>query len=356
MLEIDGSMGEGGGAVVRTAVALSAAYRRPIRIFNIRARRPKPGLRPQHLKAVDAVATLCKANVRGLELDSKELVFEPSEISSEKFRVDIGTAGSTMLVLQALMPAAAFAPEPIEVEIRGGTDNPLAPPVDYMKNVTLHVLKHMGYSVELECLQRGHYPRGGGVVKAKMNPVNKLSPLQLTDCGKVKTIKGVAHCVKLPSHIARRMAHSASKILINAGYSEISIKSETYERAQDSHLGPGGGITLWAETENQAVIGTSALAKRGKPAEQVGRIAANDLIKQLETGASVDKHLTDQLIPYLALADGFSIIKSAELTLHALTNIALVEKIAGLKFVVEGDLKQTSLIKVSGLGHLGKLG
>lgn len=349
MLEIDGSMGEGGGSVVRMAVALSAACGTPVKIFNVRTKRPKPGLRSQHLRAVEAVGLLSSAKVEGLKLNSTELIFEPRKPAAGRFKIEIGTAGSTMLVLQALMPAAAFAPGLVEVEIRGGTDNPLAPPVDYMKNVTLPVLQKMGLRVELECLRRGHYPHGGGIVRAKIHPVKKLTPLVLGKNPGVKRIEGVAHCVRLPTHIATRMAHSAKRALLKAGYTDVEIKTETYEPSEDPHLGPGGGIVLWAELESGGMMGASSLARKGVPAERIGERTASDLAQQLKTGASVDRYLTDQLIPYVALADGTSEFKSAELTLHALTNIALVEKIVGARFGVEGEFKEPGVIRAEGV-------
>ena len=351
MIEVDGSIGEGGGAVLRTALALSAVSWKPIHIYNIRAKRTKPGLQPQHLRGVEALTKLTNARVEGLGLHSKELKFEPSAIEGGKYRVDIGTAGSTTLILQILMPAAAFARKPVEVEITGGTDNPFAPPVDFLKNVTLPMLRKMGYRGEVECVQRGHYPRGGGIVRAHIEPLERLQALRLTEPGRVVHIAGVAHCVCLPAHIATRMAHAASMALIKAGHAKVDIKAESYPPTKDPHLGPGTGITLWAETESGAILGASSLGKRGKPAEQVGREAAESLIKQLQTGRAVDRHLIDQLVPYLALAEGESEITSAELTSHALTNIALVEQILGVRFEVEGELKQPGRIRVEGLGH-----
>jgi len=351
MIEIDGSIGEGGGAVLRTALALSAVSRKTVHIYNIRAKRTKPGLQPQHLRGVEALAKLTNARVEGLGLHSKELKFEPSAIGGGRYRVDIGTAGSTTLILQILMPAAAFARKPVEVEITGGTDNPFAPPIDFLKNVTLPTLRKMGYQGEVKCIQRGHYPRGGGIVRARIEPVEKLQALKLTEPGKVVHIAGVAHCVRLPTNIATRMAHAASMALIKAGHAKVDTKAESYPPTKDPHLGPGTGITLWAETESGAILGASSLGKRGKPAEQVGREAAEGLIKQLQTGHAVDRYLTDQLVPYLALAEGESTITSTELTSHALTNIALVEQILGVRFEVEGELKQPGLIRVEGLGH-----
>ena len=353
MIEIDGSIGEGGGAVLRTALALSAVSWKPVHIYNIRAKRTKPGLQPQHLRGVEALTKLTNARVEGLGLHSKELKFESSAIGGGRYRVDIGTAGSTTLILQILMPAAAFARKPVEVEITGGTDNPFAPPIAFLKNVALPMLRKMGYRGEVECVQRGHYPRGGGIVRGHIEPVGKLQALKLTEPGKVVHIAGVAHCVRLPAHIATRMAHAASMALIKVGYIKVDIKAESYPPTQDPHLGSGAGITLWAETESGAILGASSLGERGKPAEQVGREAAESLIKQLHTGRAVDRHLTDQLVPYLALAEGASEITSAELTSHALTNIALVEQILGVRFEVEGELKQPGRIRVEGLGHTG---
>lgn len=353
MIEVDGSIGEGGGAVLRTALALSAVSQRPIHIYNIRAKRAKSGLQPQHLRGVEALAKLTNARVEGLRLNSIELTFEPSTIEGGRYRVDIGTAGSTTLILQILMPAAAFAKKSVEVEITGGTDNPLAPPIDFLKNVALPVLQKMGYRGEVECLRRGHYPRGGGTVHARIEPVQRLNAIKLTEPGKVTRISGLAHCVRLPERIATRMAHAACMALIKAGYPEVNIKAESYPPTKDPHFGPGTGITLWAETESGAILGASSLGRPGKPAEQVGHEAAESLVKQFSTGCAVDRHLTDQLIPYMALADGTSEITSAELTSHALTNIALVEQILGVKFEVDGQQGQQGRIKVIGLGFSG---
>jgi len=350
MIEIDGSIGEGGGALLRTALALSAVGRQPIYIYNIRAKRAKPGLAPQHMHGVKALAKLTNANVDGLSLGSTELKFEPRTIGGGKFRVDIGTAGSTTLILQILMPAAAFAKKSVEVEITGGTDNPLAPPIDFLKNVTLPILRRMGYLGEIECIRRGHYPHGGGIVHARIEPIKRLAAIKLIEPGKVTLISGVAHCVKLPEHIATRMAHAASMTMIKAGYSKINIKTEYYEPSHDPHLGPGTGITLLAETGSGAILGASSLGRLGNPAEQVGREAAESLAKQLRTGCAVDRHLTDQLIPYMALAEGISEITSAEITSHALTNIALIEQILDVNFEVSGQQGQPGRIKVGGLG------
>lgn len=354
MIEIDGSTGEGGGAVLRTALALSAVSRTPTHIYNIRAKRKKSGLQPQHLRGVEGLARLTNARIEGAKLNSTEIKFEPGVIEGGRYRIDIGTAGSTTLVLQILMPAAAFSHKPVEVEIKGGTDQPLAPPIDFLKNVTAPVLRKAGYRCEIECIRRGHYPRGGGIVRARAEPVQRLHALNLSEPGKAVSIAGVAHCVRLPAHIATRMAHAASMELIKAGCPKVDIKAESYSPAQDPHLGPGTGITIWAETERGAILGASSLGEREKPAERVGREAAESLVGQLRTGCAVDLHLSDQLIPYMALAEGKSEVSSAALTSHTLTNIALVEQILKVKFDVEGKEGQPGRIRVQGLGFQGR--
>ncbi len=358
MIEIDGSMGEGGGAVLRTALALGAVSQRAIRIFNVRAKRDRPGLQPQHLCGVEALAKLAKARVEGASLGSTEISFEPGAIEGGRYHVDIGTAGSTTLILQILMPAAAFASGPVNLEVKGGTDNPLAPPIDYIKNVTLPTLRRMGYRGEVECVRRGHYPRGGGIALARIEPVEKLDPINLAAPDKVLRVSGLAHAVRLPAQIATRIAHAASMELIGSGQGKVDIKSESYSQDQDPHLSPGAGVTLWAETERGATIGGSSLGSPGKPSEQVGREAARELTEQLRTGMAVDRHLADQLIPYMALADGASEITVASLTAHTLTNIELVQMILGVKFLVEGKLGGPGKISVKGIGfqavQLGK--
>jgi RNA 3'-phosphate cyclase len=350
MIDIDGSIGEGGGSVLRVAVALSAVSRKPVHMYNIRANRPKPGLAPQHMHSIEALAKLTNARVDGLSIRSTELTFEPGVVGGGQYRVDVGTAGSITLILQALMPAAAFASKPVEVEITGGTDVPMAPSIDYLKNVTIPMLRKMGYSGEVELVRRGHYPRGGGIVRAKIEPVQKLRAIRLTEAGRVRRIAGISHCVRLPTHIATRQAHAAKQALLRAGHADAVIKVDSHPTNLETQLGPGTGITIWAETERGAILGESCLGRPGKPAEQVGREVARGLLNQLKTGRAFDRYLTDQIIPYMVIAEGRSEITTADLTLHTLTNIGLIEKILGVKFEVEGQQGQPGRIGVDGLG------
>lgn len=348
MIEIDGSIGEGGGSVLRLSTALASLIQEPIRVYNIRARRDNPGLRPQHLKGLRALSELCSGELEGAELNSKEITLYPGTIEGRKIEVNIETAGSIGLVLQSLMIPASFSNDEVEIEFEGGaSDTFYAPPIDYLTQVTLPILGRMGYRGEIELIRRGHYPKGGGKVRGHIRPSKKLRALELTQAGEVDSISGISHCVKLPSHIAKRQAHSAERVLQEEGYS-VEIGEEFYQKSEDPHLGPGTGIVLWAKTESGAILGSSSLGKKGKSAERVGEEAAKSLAEQLKTGCGVDRWLTDQLVPYLALADGKSEITSAELTSHTMTNVELIKRILGVGVEIKGKKGTKGEISIKG--------
>src|SRR6266540_276631 len=204
MIEVDGSFGEGGGQVLRTAVALSAVLSKEIHVFNIRAGRTEPGLRPQHMTGVKAAAELCSGHLEGLAVGSTEFVFKPGKLKAGTFRFDVGTAGSVTLVLQTLMPIIAFAPGAVHLEIVGGTDVKWSPPIDYVRLVTLPILKKIGYQGELELVGRGHYPKGGGLVKFSTGGASRLQALICEKPGLISKIYGISHAVALPRHVAER--------------------------------------------------------------------------------------------------------------------------------------------------------
>ncbi|MEM4700418.1 MAG: RNA 3'-terminal phosphate cyclase, partial [Candidatus Nezhaarchaeales archaeon] len=294
LIEVDGSMLEGGGQILRVSVALSAVSGIPVKVFNIRAKRSNPGLRPQHLTAIKAVAEVVNARVEGLHVGSRELVFIPSKPRSGFFSFDVGTAGSTTLVLQSLMPVAALAPSVVTAEIKGGTDNPMAPPVDYVERVLTPALLKMGYRCKVATLRRGFYPRGGGMVRAVMEPAGQLSPISLDGRRGSVEVRGVAYSCRLPSHVVERMSRAAYERLREGGMDVVSIEREVLQPGHPKcSLDPGCGILLVAEGEG-CLMGSDSLGERGKPAEVVGREAADSLLRQLETWASVDRHLGDQ--------------------------------------------------------------
>lgn len=339
MILIDGSYGEGGGQILRLSVALSCITGSDVKIFNIRAKRENPGLRPQHVTSVKIAEDVCRARTEGVVVGSTEIFFSPSTINPRSMEFDVGTAGSVTLIMQTILPILAFSERSVEVVLKGGTDVPWSPPIDYVKHVMLPHLSRIGYRVEVSLLRRGHYPRGGGVVKLKtLNTPKSFSPLNLTERGRVRIVKGVSHSVKLPKDVAVRQAESAKNYLKSRGVevpAEISL--EFYDPDKDSHLGPGSGIVLWAETEN-SVLGGDSLGARGKRAELVGVEAAEKLIQDLNTGAALDRHMSDNILIYLALSEGSSIITGAEYSMHAHTALWVLKQFLRVEYDVMGEL------------------
>lgn len=324
MIRIDGSHGEGGGAVLRVSVALSALTGTPVKITNIRAKRPNPGLRAQHLSAIKAVGKLTNAEVDGLAIGSKEITFTPNEIEGGKLSIDIGTAGSITLVLQALLISAANSKKEIRVAIRGGTDVRWSPPIDYLAHVMLPILARFGYDAEVELVKRGYYPAGGGEVNALIRP-NKIKEINLTEFGKVKEVCGTSHAhIGLEkAQVARRQARSARPLLFNRlsklGFdSPIDIKDEYVDA-----LSYGSGITLWVKTDN-SVIGADALGEKGKRAQEVGAEAAKRMVDELNTIAPLDRYMADQIVPFLAIAGGS--VRVSQVTEHTRTNVSVVNE------------------------------
>jgi RNA 3'-phosphate cyclase len=347
MIEIDGSYGEGGGQVLRTAVALATVLSKEIHVFNIRAGRSEPGLRPQHMTGVKAAAELCSGSLPGLEVGATEFVFKPGKLRSGTFRFDVGTAGSVTLVLQTLMPILAFAPGAVELEISGGTDVKWSPPIDYVRLVTLPILKKIGYNGHLETVRRGHYPKGGGLVKLSTRGPSKLQPLIGEKPGSLTKIYGISHAVALPRHVAERQADAAKKNLEQAKLPFPTIDVEVVDDRRQ--LSPGSGIMLSAETLNGNILGSDALGERGRPAEEVGSTAGKILVDEVESRAMLDRHMGDMIIPYLVLAEGASEVSVSRVTKHARTNVKVAEWMTGTRLDLEGEIDQPGKLRVKGI-------
>ena len=339
MLEIDGSHGEGGGQIVRMAVALSALRSTAVRVVNVRAKRAKPGLAAQHATAIRAVAGLCAARVQGAEVGSGEFTFEPGPLRSGRFSFDVGTAGAVTLVLQACLPAA-FRAGDTELEIRGGTDVPWSPPLDYFGHVFLGLLRKMGGRAEVEVARRGYYPRGGGLVRLRVVGTASWKPLHVTDRGGIQRIAGRAHASNLPEDVVERMKSGALKGLSN--FMTVRVHSETL--GADRAMGPGGAVVLWAETPD-TILGASSLAEKGKRAEKVGAEAATGLLREIESRATLDVCASDQVLGYAAMASGPSEFFVREVSEHARTMMWLLGSFTDCQFhvVSEGGLQRITV-------------
>ncbi|MBI5755797.1 MAG: RNA 3'-terminal phosphate cyclase [Nitrospirae bacterium] len=376
-ITIDGSYGEGGGQILRTALSLSLILSKPIEIINIRKGRKKGGLQPQHLTCVNACKDVSDATVEGNEIGSTLLHFSPQRIKSGNFTFDVaekrGSAGSTSLVIQTLLPPLCIAQRPVRLTVMGGTHVPWSPPFHYLKEVFLSVIARMGASVELSIDKWGWYPIGGGIIHAEINPLVPIPlPLQITPPtfflpplwgedmegggerrgrpvlrevegvrgpglrgiriearGKLQRIKGISAVSNLPLSIAERQKKEGLNNLKTLGVdTDIEVSSAP-------SLGKGAFFFIVAEYE-KIMAGFSSLGAIGKPAEEVAREACRDFLEYHEAHGAVDPHLADQLIPYIALAEGVSSFTTTKITRHLLTNVWTVRQFMDVDIRVEG--------------------
>ncbi|UCD13014.1 MAG: RNA 3'-terminal phosphate cyclase [Thermoplasmatales archaeon] len=346
MLEIDGSYGEGGGQILRYAAALSALTKKPVEIKNIRANRPVPGIRPQHHTAISCIKSICKGAAEGLSIGSSKLTFMPGEVQPGEYKFDIGTAGSITLVFQACILSSLTASKPITIKLTGGTDVKWAPTWDYFTHVFLPLIEMMGVKTDAQLIKRGYYPKGGGEAFLTIHPVKKLQCLQLEENQGFNKIEGIVHIANLPDHIGKRMKHSAMKIAVkNDMRSYIHVDKTT-------SFSPGTGITLWSRSD-KTVLGSTFLGEKGVSSEKIGEDAANQLINEINMGASVDTFAIDQILPYMVLAGNESVCIVRELSNHIQTNMWLASQFFKVDklFEVE-DKKGLKVVKVNGAGFL----
>ena len=343
MIELDGTYGEGGGQIVRTALALSTLTQQGFHVKDIRKGRKDAGLKMQHLHCIKALQKLTDAQAEGATLGSEELTFLPKPLKGKSLKVDIETAGSITLFLQAVLLPCCFADKPTKLEIIGGTDVAWSMPIDYFREVLVPQLRRWA-DIDVRTERRGYYPKGNGKVVVRIKPRDQQKPhLELTEQGHLMHIKGISHASKSleEKRVSERQAHTAQQALARYNV-PINIRSEYADT-----LSPGSGITLWAvfsknkediDVKNPIILGADALGERGTPAETVGNRAAENLQKAISSGAPVDAHLADNLVPWLALSAPGR-IKSAAITKHTTTNFYTVKKF----MPVQLDVSKTTI-------------
>lgn len=343
MIEIDGSRQSGSGTIVRQAVLLAALTGRAVRIVNARVRRPNPGLRPQHIRVVEAVGALCHARIEGLAPGSTELVFRPGTLKTgREYRWDIGTAGSTTMLALALLPVLAFSRAPVRVELRGGLFQDFAPSCLHLQHVVLPLLRRMGLEAEVTMGRPGYVPRGDGILHLAVTPMSRpLRPLVLEEAGPVERLWGVALASHLDERrVSERMAESAAQVLDRAGY-----RAAIETRHDRESLQPGAALALFADLGGGARLGADRAGALRRSAESIGTHAAARLLDDLRTGATLDRFAADQIIPFAALADGESRVRIPAVTEHVLTNAWLAGEFLG----VEGRIEDR-LFSIAGAG------
>ncbi len=361
MIKLDGNYGEGGGAITRVALAMSTLTGKAFEVDNIRKGRPNPGLKAQHLCAIEGVKKLCNAKVEGNFLKSEYLKYEPKNIEGKTISLEIGTAGSTSLVLQSLLLPSMFADKKVRIKLTGATSGKWAMPFDFFKEIFIPQIRKFCDKIDVELIRRGYYPKGGGKIEVKIRPKYKLSDfnsfneflehirkeskkIDLLEQGYLIQVKGVSHASYdlQKAEVAERQA-KAAKLILSKLNVPIQIRTE-YANTDST----GSGITLWVifstdkeeiDFDNPIRIGADSLGEKGKRAEEVGKEAAERLIKEINYKAPVDKYLADNLIPFIALFG--KQIKVSQITNHCLTNIYVVEQFLGKIFDVD---KENSII------------
>lgn len=340
MLELDGSFGEGGGQILRSSLALSLLTGTPFHLRKIRAnRRPKAGLRPQHLASVRAAAQIGRAKLTGASVGSSDLTFEPGPVAAGTYHFPIGTAGSTALVLHTVYLPLALGNAPSEVVLEGGTHNDKAPSFDFLRTTWRAYLARLGLNVSVEMRRPGFYPRGGGQVVAHIEPWTVRRPLTLPGPVDLTAASILSVTAGLPAHVNNRQARRATVRLRDAGI-EPEVSSEEWDG------GPGSVLTItWAGPVPTLFCGLGA---RGKPAETVADEAADEALAHRDRRMPVDPHSADQLLLPLALADGESEYHVSEVTRHLTTNAAVIKMFLDRDISIDGGEGAPGVVRVSG--------
>ncbi|NXP44061.1 RTCA cyclase, partial [Heliornis fulica] len=356
-VEIDGGIMEGGGQILRVSTALSCLLGLPLRVRRIRAGRSQPGLRPQHLSGLEIIRDLCEGKLKGGEIGSTEITFTPGKIKGGTHIADTKTAGSVCLLMQVAMPCVLFAASPSELHLKGGTNAEMAPQIDYTVMVFKPIVEKFNFTFNCDIRKRGYYPQGGGEVVVQMSPVKELSPINLTERGTVTKIYGRAFVAgALPIKLAKDMSAAAVRC-IRKEIRDLYINIQPIREPDDQAFGTASGIIVVAETSTGCLLAGSSLGKRGKSSDKVGIEAAEILLRNLKHGGAVDDSLQDQLIIFMALANGVSRVKSGPITLHTQTAIHFAEQLTKAKFTVtkseeEDPSKDTYIIECQGMGMI----
>jgi RNA 3'-phosphate cyclase len=301
-------------------------------------------LRPQHLEAVLTAAKLCNGELKGAELNSRELWFKPKRVKGGKIEAEIGTAGSIPMLLMTVLPICVFADDTVHLHVsKGGTDVSNSPTINYVQHVLLQALKRVGVNAVLTVRRYGYYPKGMGEVTLTVEPCKSLKPLLLENFGKIQTVKGVSVCTFLAERrVAERQAKAANDYLRDKGCTaDIQVIND-----KSNPLQKGSSLVLWAETDTGAILGADAIGELRKTSETVGREAAGKFYEEISYKPTVDAHLADMLIPYIAFTKGRAMYLTRTFSEHLETNIWLAEKILNVKFNVEKVGELYKIVKV----------
>lgn len=352
VMEIDGSYLEGGGQILRNALSLSCILCRPIRVVKIRSNRPNPGLSNQHLYGLNLLQQITNARVKGNYLKSTEVEFYPGVIKSGKYKVDTRTAASVSLVLQAALPVLIFGNSDTELELIGGTNVGMAPQVDFMTEVFRPNLEKFGITFDFDLFRRGYYPRGGGRCKVTIPPVRQIKSAQIVKFGSVQEVCGWCFVAgHLPLRLAEDMKNAICEGMQQFGRDRLSLEAyaESPEMARDN----GSGVIANVTTSEGCIVGAAALGNNKKPCGQtMGSQISSELANYVINGTCIDQYVQDQLIIFMALANGVSRLKTCKITDHTKTAMHVVEMMVGVSFNIEHSENENIIIECKGTGYI----
>ncbi len=344
-IEVDGSQGEGGGQILRTAVAFSVILGKPVRVDRIRSGREVPGLKRQHLSVLEVFAEVFGGTLTGATVGSSEVTFVPGKQRTRAVSLEMGTAASITLVLQAVVPAVALTRSHLSLELSGGTDVPWSPTFDYFERVARKAYESAGISFRLAARRRGYYPRGGGRATASIEPCASLSSLHLTEPPEVPGAMLVSRCASLPAHVAGRQFASAAEFLERSGVPVLS--KEISNEEADS---PGSSVLVYHVGDSH-LIGADGIGARGRPAEEVGRGAASKFVTATKSGGCLDENLADMVLPLMALAPRPSEVSVPVVTSHLESGMRLASQFTGCRWSAEARGGSTVVRVTPGQGR-----
>jgi RNA 3'-terminal phosphate cyclase (ATP) len=342
LVRIDGSQGEGGGQILRTAISLSAITGKPVEVINIRANRVNPGLRPQHIAGIKIIAELFHGKFENLKVGAEWIRFSPSDrFEGGSVKIDIGTAGSIPLTLMTVVPAVSLSDNCLQIEITGGTDVKASPTIDYIKYVVAKSYLSIGLKFSVDVLKRGYYPNGGGIVQSTINPCRRPDTIEFLASRHIEP-KIISVCSQLPVHVAKRQVSSALVAL-----EKKDIRCSNYTASIESANSPGSSILVYCASDQGMYIGGDSIGELGKRAEFVGLEAAERFFESILAQATIDPFLADMLIVPLALSKGRSRYRIARVTPHLLTNLGVVSDIIGCKYNIHNQ-GENNIVMIEG--------
>ncbi|KAH9524174.1 hypothetical protein Btru_053732 [Bulinus truncatus] len=341
-----------GGQILRISAALSCILHIPIRVKNIRAGREKPGLKAQHMTGLQLVASLCNGKLDKCFIGSVEITLDPGPIQAGQFVADTKTAGSICLLMQVALPCLLYSSDVCTLQLHGGTNCDMAPQIDYLMLVFKPLAEKFGMNFNVDIRRRGYFPKGGGEVIVKSQPVKCLSSIDLTQTGELMKMYSRSFVAgNLPEHLSKKVSQTISKT-IKQKLLAVEIKQDSVKEL--SAIGSGLGTIVVAETTTGCLLAGSALGKPKTPAEEAGSAAVRELMEAIDSRGCVDQYAQDQIILLMALAEGQSKVLAGPLTLHTKTAIYVVQLMTEAKFAVTELENKTVIVECQGLGHVNQ--